>query len=266
MDSPAGLTMNADNIAITGASSGVGKSLAVAYARAGVSLALFGRSENRLSEVAAKCRGQGANVQVFVVDVTDERAMREALLSFDQDHPVGLLIVSAGITSGAVLNGAPETIEAALEVMRVNYEGALFTINPILAVMKSRRDGQIAVMGSLAARPALPSSPAYSASKAALETYAYALAGSLRGSGVAMSIISPGYIESPMTDQIVGSKPFLIKADKAAQIIKRGLARKKLQIRFPRLLAWTTAIAGLLPSWLLFRMLERLAFQVRPKS
>jgi len=258
--------MTAGNIVITGASSGIGCSLALAYAKSGVSLALFGRNPTRLSEVAAKCRERGAAVREFVADVTDEAVMCEALLAFDHENPVSLLIVSAGITSGVVLDGAPESVRTSLEVMRVNYDGALYTINPILAAMKDRRRGQIAVIGSLAARPGLPSSPAYSASKVALETYAYALAGSLRGSGVTISVISPGYIESPMTDQIIGPKPFLLEADKAAGIIKKELARKKLIIRFPRALAWSTTLAGLLPPWILFRMLDRLAFQIRPRD
>jgi short-subunit dehydrogenase len=258
--------MIGENIVITGASSGIGCSLSLAYAESGVSLALFGRNPTRLSEVAAKCRERGAAVRQFVADVTDEAIMREALLAFDHEHPVSLLIVSAGITSGVVLNGAPETVRTSLEVMRVNYDGALCTINPILPAMKARGRGHIAIIGSLAARPALPSSPAYSASKAALETYAYALAGSLRGSGVTVSIISPGYIESPMTDQVVGPKPFLMTADKAASIIKRELARKKLVIRFPWPLAWSATVAGLLPPWILFRMLDRLAFQIRPRG
>ncbi len=257
--------MITENIAITGASSGIGASLARSYARKGVSLGLFGRNVSRLADIAETCRELGAVVQTFALETTDHNGMRDALLRFDREHPVSLLIVNAGVTSGVMLDGSPECIAPTTEVMKINYEGALNSINPLLGPMKGRRAGHIVVVGSLAARPGLPSAPAYSASKAAIETYAFALAGSLRDSGVIVSIVSPGFVVSPMTDQIVGPKPFLISSEKAAAIIKKNLARKKLFIRFPGWLAFLAATSSFLPSTLVFAELRRLRFMVRPR-
>jgi short-subunit dehydrogenase len=254
----------AGNIVITGASSGLGRALAFAYAANGVTLGLFGRDMERLNSVATACRSVGARVETYCVDVADAESMRRSLFDFDERAPVELLIANAGISSGIDPKGAQESPETALRVLRINIFGTLNTIQPVLERMVSRRAGQIAIVGSLAAWRGLPSSPAYCASKAAIETYGIALRGMLRNDGVRVNVVSPGFVETPMSARVIGPRPFMISAAYAAGIIKRGLARDRARIAFPWPLSLATAVVAILPDRIADWFVHWFAFQVRP--
>lgn len=256
--------MNTRNIVITGASSGIGHALALEYAAPGVVLALFGRDAARLEICAQACRAKGARAEIFATDVMDRAAMAAGLRDFDARNSVDLVIANAGISSGSLPGGGNETSDAALKVIQVNVLGTLHTILPLLPAMRARGRGQIAIMGSLAARPGLPSSPAYSASKAAVETYGSALAGAVADDGVRVSVISPGFVTSPMSDRVTGPRPFLMSAPRAAGIIRQGLDRGRAHIRFPWPLALAAGFAALLPQGLRHAFLKPLAFRIDP--
>src|SRR5262249_21155478 len=154
-------------------------------------LGLIGRNRERLSAVAGKCRALGAAVEEMALDVTDRAAMSEALPAFDRRHPVDLVIANAGISPPT---RTESDLAAMDEVLATNLAGALNTIAPLLEAMRARRHGQIALMGSVGARIGVAASPAYSASKAALETYGLALRSRLAADGVEVSVISPGFV------------------------------------------------------------------------
>jgi short-subunit dehydrogenase len=185
-------------IAITGASGGLGHALAVVYARPGARLELFGRDAARLGSTVEACRAKGADARAIAVDATDREAMRNAMLALDHEGGIDLLIANAGVSSGRQPDGAPETTQSALRVLEVNVLGSAYAVAPALEAMAVRGHGQVALVGSLAARPPSPSSPAYSASKAALETWGLALREAYKPAGVRVSVVSPGFVRPLM--------------------------------------------------------------------
>lgn len=236
------------HIVITGASSGLGAALARAYAAQGVVLGLLGRNAERLDAVASDCRASGAQVQAAQIDVCDANAMRAWLVAFDAAHPVDLVIANAGVSAGLGEFGEGEAQVRA--IFDVNIGGVVNSVWPLAAHMVARGRGHIAVMSSLAGIRALPSAPAYSASKACVRYYAEALRGQLRSSGVKVSVICPGYIDTPMTRINTFPMPFLMHEDRAARRIMHALSCGKRRICFPRRLYYPLYLLACLPSFL----------------
>ncbi len=254
-------------VVITGASGGIGAALARAYARPGRRLALTGRNAARLEAVAEACRTAGADVMTGILDVREALAVRAFLEHVDRGGALDLVIANAGVSSGVGTGGLCEDWAAARETLAVNLDGTLNTVHPAVDLMRARRHGgQVAVIGSLAAWRGLPSCPAYSASKAAIEAYAEGLRGMLALEGIRVSVISPGYVSSPMSARVEGPKPLLMDADRAAGLILAGLARNRGRIAFPLPLAVGTRLLTLLPGWLADRILPYFAFSVRRDS
>jgi short-subunit dehydrogenase len=126
--------------------------------------------------------------------------------------------------------------------------------------MRMRGRGQIALVSSLAAYFGLPVTPAYCASKAGLKAYGEALRGWLAPQGVKVNVIMPGYVKSPMCDDMPGPKPFLWSPERAAKTIQRGLARDKARISFPFPLNWGTWWLAVLPACVSTRIVRWLGF------
>ena len=236
------------SILITGASSGLGEALAKAYAGPGVTLALSGRDGPRLEAVTEACRTLGAEATAAVVDVTEPGAMSRWIEAADDVRPLDLVIANAGISAGTGGTDDPEA--QARAIFTVNVTGVLNTVHPVMARMRSRRGGQIALVSSVAAFRGLPGSPAYAASKAAVKSYGEGLRGRLAEDGVRVSVICPGFFDSRMTAVNRFPMPFIMPAMRAAAIVKRGLARDKARIAFPwpmYFLAWL--FGALPPAW-----------------
>ena len=233
-------------IVITGASRGLGEALAALYATHGRTLGLLGRNRVRLEAVAARCRDKQASVVVGTPDVTDGAALARWIERFDADHPIDLLIVNAGIFNGHG-ETAPETVDEVTTILRTNLEGAVLTITAALPMMRARRSGRIAIVGSLAALHPLADAPAYSASKAGVMGYGEALREWLAPDNVAVSLIYPGHMKTAQVAHHVGALPLLMSAEQAARTIKRGLDRGASTIVFPRRLLWLIRAGRLLP-------------------
>ncbi len=222
------------NILITGASSGLGAALALEYAKFGNKLYLQGRNPERLAGIADKCQKSGAIVYTQTIDVTDAASMQNWIEQADAQNPLDLVIANAGISAGT--GGDGESNEQVRRIFSTNIDGVVNTIQPIIPLMLVRKSGQIAIMSSLAGIRALPSAPAYSASKACVRYYGESLRGCLLKENVYVSVICPGYIKTPMTSVNNFPMPFIMSAEKAAQIIMKGLARGSSRIAFPTLL------------------------------
>lgn len=251
-------------IVLTGASGGIGAALAGALARPGVRLLLTGRDASRLAAVAAAAAARGAEVEALCLDVTDREGLAAALAAFDAAGPVDLLIANAGISSGLGPGRSAEPPDAARRVFAVNLDGMLNTVEPLLPAMAARGRGQIALMSSMAALRPLPDMPAYSASKAAVRAWGTSLRGWLRPRGVAVTVICPGFVTSPMSARHRGAKPFEIDADRAAAIILRGLARRRAYVTFPWPLALLTWLDNRLPPALSDWFLRGFAAEILP--
>jgi short-subunit dehydrogenase len=242
------------SILITGASSGIGRALALAYAEQGTRLALIGRNEQRLNETAEAAMAKGADVGIAQLDVRDRDGMLAWIAAQDAARPFDLAIANAGITTGLSGEGLSEDPEAVRGLLATNLMGVLNTVEPLIAPMCGRGRGQLAFIGSIAGLRGLPYSPAYSASKAAVHAYAESLRGQLERRGVLVSLVIAGFVKTPLNDSIVAAKPLEISDVKAAEIIKRGLARGKATIAFPLALYFAARFARILPPRLVDRL------------
>ncbi len=256
------------SILITGASSGIGAALALAYAAPGVHLALSGRDAGRLEATARACRARGARVAASVVDVRHRDAMAAWVEETDAAAALDLVIANAGISAGtgrsrgdkdgqgSLLKG--EDAAQAEDIFAVNLMGVLNTVGPVIPAMRVRGRGQIALISSMAGFHGLPGAPAYAASKAAVRSYGEGLRGWLAGDGVRVSVVIPGFVESRITAKNKFPMPFLMTAERAAGIIRRGLAQNRGRIAFPWPLYAGVRLAALLPVWLLEAFTRRL--------
>lgn len=252
-------------IVITGASSGIGKALAFYYARQGAKLGLIGRNEERLDAVAAQCRSSGAaDVKIGVIDVRARDKLMTWISDLDQTSPVDLIFANAGVTGGTALDGSFESNDVSYGLIETNVLGVFNSVHAILPAMIARGRGQVALIGSLAGFIPLADSPSYCASKSAVLTYGLALRDSLGPRGISINVVCPGFIETPMSNSLLSSKPFLITADDAARRIAKGLARDQAIIAFPFLLAWASRLGGLLPARL--RLFLTPSFRIRAQS
>jgi short-subunit dehydrogenase len=235
-------------ILITGATSGIGAALARSYAVSGRTLILHGRDPERLAAISESCRASGARVVPVTFDVRDGDTTVEQLRALSQREPIDLAIVNAGVTR-MISNGDQfESLAMAREILSVNFDGALATVAGVLPEMRRRQRGQIALMSSLASYIGLPRTPIYSASKAALRTYGEALRAWLAPQGIGVSVITPGFIRTPMTDSVKGPKPGLISTQTAVRLIRKGLEGNQARIAFPKRLAWGLLWLSVLPA------------------
>ena len=232
------------NILITGASRGIGRALAIAYSKPDVNLFLCSRNSSKLEETKKLCQALKANIFCEIIDVKNESAMKNWIDKIEENYPLDLVIANAGISAGT--DGGPESTAQIKEIFAINLDGLLNTINPAIAKMKIRQKGQIALISSLAGFRGLPSSPAYSASKAAVRVYGEALRGNLSKQGIKVNVICPGYVKTPMTDVNTFPMPLLMESEKCAKIIVDGLARNKSRIAFPFPLYFVVWLCALL--------------------
>jgi short-subunit dehydrogenase len=235
-------------VLLTGASSGLGAALAQKLAAPGRRLHLGGRDERRLAASAAACAAAGAEVVPQRLDVRDRAALRAWVRQADAD----LVIANAGI-SGRGADGARSA-----EIVAVNVQGVIDTVEAAWPAMAARGGGQIALMGSLAGFRGMPGAPVYSASKAAVLAYGQALRPHARRAGIALTVICPGFVATPMTAGNPFPMPLLMPAERAADIIARGLARRRRLILFPWSLALAARAIALLPDPLAEALLGRL--------
>ncbi|MBT8459205.1 MAG: SDR family NAD(P)-dependent oxidoreductase, partial [Boseongicola sp.] len=178
-------------------------------------------------------------------DVTDIAAFTEALLAFDAMQSVDLFVCGAGVKTGQTEGcESPEQLDRVLDV---NLRAPLHAVQSLLPKMIVRRRGQIALMSSMAAISPHADLLSYSATKAALRAYGTALRQAVRGTGVSVSVITPGYIDTPMTARQLGPTPFKVSAERAAKVIDRGLARNRPYITFPLALTMLVRLKAMLP-------------------
>lgn len=241
---------------ITGASSGIGEALAKAYARKGIKLILIARNKKRLEEIANYCISKGAEVLFKSLDLRKKDAI-DGFLSEEKIEDIDLIIASAGVSAGTL--GGPESQEQINTIFETNLFGTINTIIPVAhKIMIPKKAGHIAVISSMAGMIGLPSSPSYSASKSSIKILGDALRSYYKNYNITVSVIIPGYVETPMTKVNDYYMPFLISAQKAANIILQGLHNKRGIIVFPKIMYFLLKILNLLPyrivDWILAKL------------
>jgi len=243
------------SIVITGASSGIGEALARGYAAPGIRLALTGRDAARLRAVAASCTAAGARVDTQAIDVTQRQEMAAWLHRVDDMLPVDLVVANAGVS---VERSVDDSLDEALtrQTFATNVEGALNTVFPLLPAMRRRGAGQIALMSSLAGFIGLPPTAAYNGSKAALRVWGESLRHALRADGIGVSVICPGFVDTPMNADNPSDRPFLLTASRASAIIRDSLARDRARIAFPLAVRAAVWMGSALPAGVMDRVVK----------
>lgn len=237
------------SVLITGASSGLGRALALACARPGTMLHCSGRDAARLAEVTEAVRAKGAEVRETMLDVRDADAMAVWIAGAGR---LDLVIANAGVSAGTS-GGAPEAPAQTRLLVETNLLGVMNTVHPALAAMRAQPPGvdgvrgRIAVIASIAAFVPAPGAPAYCATKAAADAWTVATAAVAAREGVALTSVCPGYIRTPMTAGNRFPMPGLMDADRAAAIILRGVARGRRRVVFPWWLGLAARLVALLP-------------------
>ncbi|HEY7311261.1 MAG TPA: SDR family NAD(P)-dependent oxidoreductase [Gemmataceae bacterium] len=240
---------------VTGASSGIGWALARALAAEGCKLGLVARRREQLADLAAQIEKSGGAVAFAAADVAErEQAIAAIREVAERLGPVDLLLANAGV-------GAPTTVEpfnvADVEKMfRVNVLGVVYSLEAVLPGMLERRRGHLAAVSSIAAYKGLPGESGYTASKAAVNVFMEGLRIQLRGKGIAVTTICPGFVKTPMTEVNAFKMPWLLSADEAARRIVRALKRKRKVYNFPWQMSLFMKFARWAPDWLVDRMMH----------
>ena len=247
-------------VLITGASSGIGKALAVELARRGASVGLVARREELLAEIVDQIKSDSGMALPLVADVNDASAIRgqadRLRLEFG---PIDVLIANAGI------GGAAHSIELqpaqVANVINVNVLGAVNSVAAVLPEMAERGKGQLVAISSLSAYRGLPKSAAYCASKAALSCFFESLRIDLMNSGVNVTIIHPGFIKTPLTSGRRAKMPYLMDLDYAVDKILRAIEKQKKTYAFPWQLASIVRLAMIMPTFMYDRIAARNSFR-----
>jgi short-subunit dehydrogenase len=240
---------------ITGASSGLGWAMAKELASQGCKLGLLARRLDKLEELAQEIRAAGGTVAIAPANVAERRETVAAIHSLrDQLGPIDLLIANAGVGLPTPLE--PLNIEQVELMFKVNTLGVVYSIEAVLPDMLKRGRGHLAAVSSLAAYKGLPGESGYCASKAAVNAYMEGLRVHLRGRGVSVTTICPGFVKTPMTDVNNFKMPGLMSAEKAARLIVRALSRKRKVFNFPFVTTFLMKMTRWLPDWILARSLK----------
>lgn len=230
---------------ITGASSGIGAALARELTARGWKVGLIARRVDRLDALVTELGTAAA----AAADVTDRAALADAVALLEARlGPCDLLVANAG--SGTPSNAHKVPVDACLSVMRLNFDGVVHAVGAVLPGMLARKAGHLAVVSSVAGFRGLPGHGAYSASKAAVSTLFEAFRADLRGSGIAVTQIHPGYVATELTAKNKFPMPFLMSAERAAKIVADGLERRRPDITFPWQMRWVFRLVVRLPIWL----------------
>lgn len=235
---------------ITGASTGIGKELARLMARQGYMLGLIARRAPLLEELRLQILGENPQAQVWtaVADVNDDVQIRTAILGLAEKFGgLDIFIANAGI--GVQTPAWKNNWQEIRPILQTNILGAIASLEAAKEIMLKQKSGHLVGISSVAAFRGLPATSAYCTSKAALMTYLEAIRADLKGNGITVTSIHPGFIATPMTEKN-GFMPFLLSAEVGAQKILRAIQKKKSRFIFPWPMKILVGMMRLLPDGL----------------
>ena len=238
---------------ITGASSGIGRALAIKFANEGWIVAASARRENLLQEL----NKINENIYAFPLDVTNISQCKSVFKSIIEKHKsVEISVFGTGIHDPK--SEKKFNLDKIREIMEVNYFGTMNSINSVYDYFNNKKSGQISIISSVAGYRGLPAAGAYCASKSALTSFAESLHFEMKRKNVRVSLVSPGFIKTPMTDQNDFPMPMIKSPEFAAEQIYKGLIKKKIfEIHFPKAFTYFLKFLRILPSSIYFKFVEK---------
>ena len=238
---------------ITGASTGIGKALALKFAKIGWIVAVSARRENLLEEL----NKENNNIHPFPLDVTNIEQCKSVFKDIlERFKNIEICVFCTGIHDPK--SEKKFNLEKIRKIMEVNYFGVMNSINSIYEYYNTKKSGQISIVSSVAGYRGLPAAGAYCASKSALTSFTESLHFEMKRKNVRVSLISPGFIKTPMTDQNDFPMPMIKSPEFAAEQIYIGLIKKSgFEIHFPKTFTLFMKILRILPSSIYFKFLEK---------
>ena len=238
---------------ITGASTGIGRALAIKFAGKGWIVAASARRENLLKEL----NQINKNIYPFPLDVTNiDQCKIVSKDILEQFKNIEICVFCTGIhdpKSERSLN-----LEKVKNIMEVNFFGTVNSINAIYDYFKKNKSGHISMVSSVAGYRGLPAGGAYCASKSALTTFAESLYFDMKRSNVRVSVVHPGFIKTPMTDQNDFPMPMIKSPEFAADEMFKGLTKSNaFEIHFPKQFTFIMKILKIMPNWLYLKLIKR---------
>jgi len=247
------------NIWITGASSGIGKALAIKFATDGWQVAASARRENLLQDL----NKTNSNIHSFPLDVKDEAKAKKIFENIiEKFQTIDICVFCAGIHDpDAEKKLSTEKIR---EIMETNFFGTLNCIMAVNNYFRERKNGHIAMVSSVAAYRGFPAASGYCASKSALTSLAESLYFDFKRYGVKVSVISPGFIKTPMTDKNKFPMPMIKSPEYAAEKIFIGLTKKNIfEIHFPVAFTMLMKLLKIMPNWLYFMIASKVMKKIK---
>lgn len=238
---------------IIGASSGIGKELAIYLAKCGAEVNISARTKSALNAIA----GSHAGITAYPLDATDQSALQRTYAAIIAKKHLDVVIHSAAMYEPMTIKNFSAL--AINKAMNINFGSVVSLVDILLSDMDNKQPSHIAVIASVAGYIGLPNALAYGASKAALINFCEGLYSELSLSNIKISLINPGFVSSPLTQKNNFAMPFIISAEKAAIQIEKGLRKQQFEIHFPKKFTYPMKLLRLLPYQASLTLLKKLA-------
>ena len=250
---------------ITGASTGIGKALALKLASEGFNVAVSARSIKNLKKLKKESKSLKGLISIYPLNIN---LMEKVVSTFNKIEKelgdVGTVILNAAVNEPA--NSQNFSSKKLENIMHVNYVGTVNCLDPVIKKFTKRKNGKIAVVASLAGYIGFPYSSAYCPTKAALISLCESLRSDLEQYNVILQIINPGFVKTAMTDKNNFYMPFLISSKKSAEYIYKGLQTNHFEIFYPKIFGYILKILKLLPYFLLLPILKSMLKKYRMRK
>ena len=244
------------NVLITGASSGLGYSIAKLLPKENCSLILLSRRENVLGELVHDIESRGTKAKAYKCDVGNIEEVRNAFEQIKKDFDkVDIAILNAGTSSRTDISKYSSSI--AKEIFEANTLGIINCVEQLLPDFIERKEGMIVGVSSMADSRGFPKSGFYNASKAAASLLLESLRIELKPFNIKVITVKPGFVRTPMTDKNEFHMPFLMDVDKAVKIVLDGIKKEKKVIQFPLAIVIGSKLVKVLPNWLFDYLMSR---------
>lgn len=249
------MTLRGKKILITGASSGLGRAIALRFAKDGCTLLLTARSEDKLQEVAGEVEQAGSSTFIYRCDLSDEHAVDTMCRAIEEEHGTpDMLYLNAGM--GGYTRPGEINYDLVKRTTQLNFLSSVQIADRFIGGMTSRKNGVIVGVSSLADASGFPGSGAYSSTKACFSYWLEALRLELKPFGVKVITIRPGFVDTPMTRKNEFPMPFLMEPEEAAEIMYTKIAAGKTRINYPLFTSAAATLIQCMPRFIFDRLIK----------